>query len=107
MLKRGQDQRLAPWPTFAPCKKDMVDRFQHHRAAKQNGVVELLCSKKVLTNFEIANSKLQMNTWELPGLVTTEAALGVATSGTGLTPLGVACLAGHVEVWWTGQEFMP
>ena len=26
-----------------------------------------------------------------------EAALGTATSGTGLTPLGVACLAGHVE----------
>lgn len=24
-------------------------------------------------------------------------ALGTATSGTGLTPLGVACLAGHVE----------
>lgn len=37
-------------------KEDMVDRFQHHRAA-----------------------------------------LGTATSGTGLTPLGVACLAGHVE----------
>ena len=25
-------------------------------------------------------------------------ALGSATSGTGLTPLGVACLAGHAEV---------
>ena len=33
-----------------------------------------------------------------------EVALGTATAGTGLTPLGVACLAGHVEVPWVSNS---